>query len=184
MVEDMQPAATSSSNLKVECGNVCILTWWVWVFAAVLFVVFSASLQAQEIPSQKSSECPGDTVDRMGQVIARQSRAFLGKLSAAVLEENKKQVATMIHYPMSVHITDKTLQIHNSAEFTRNYERIMNASVKAVIVDEKSSRCLFSSPEGFMVGDGEVWFKEFSPGVFKIVAFNLGDSPNSDPAKP
>lgn len=37
-----------------------------------------------------------------------------------------------------------------------------------------------------MVGDGEVWFKEISPGVFKVITFNLGDVPSgrSIPATP
>lgn len=79
----------------------------------------------------------------------------------------------MLQYPLYVHIADKRFPVHSPEEFLLNYNRIVNRSVTAAILDEKSSRCLFASPEGFMVGDGEVWFKEVSPGVFRIITFNL-----------
>jgi hypothetical protein len=89
------------------------------------------------------------------------------------LRESSFQVASMLQYPLAVHIADKTSPVHNPDEFLRNYSRIVNRSVKAAILDEKSSRCLFSNPDGFMIGDGEVWFREISSAVFKIITFNL-----------
>lgn len=79
----------------------------------------------------------------------------------------------MLQYPLDAHIADKRFSVHNPGEFLLNYSRIVNRSVTAAILDEKSSRCLFPSPEGFMVGDGEVWFKEVSPGAFRIITFKL-----------
>ena len=179
----MQPVATCA-NRERQFPEVRDVSNRVRILSVVLFLGFSVALHAQAVPSGGGSGCPGDTVDRMGEEIAKQSRAFLGKLSKAVQEDDKKRVASMLHYPVNVHIADKTFPVHNPEEFMRNYGRIVNRSVKAKLLDEKSSRCLFSSPEGFMVGDGEVWFKEFSPGVFKVFTFNLGDSPNGDALKP
>ena len=115
--------------------------------------------------------------------VAKRSRVFLGKLRSAVRERNKRQVASMLRYPIEVSIADKTFRVSNSEEFMRNYERIVDGSVTAAILDEKSSRCLFSNSEGFMVGDGEVWFDEVSPGVFKVIAFNVGNSPDKEVPK-
>jgi len=84
---------------------------------------------------------------------------------------------------MDVHIGDKRFPVRNQEEFLRNYGRIMNRSVKQAILDEKSSRCLFPSSEGFMVRDGEVWFKEISAGIFKVVIFNLGAVPSGNPGR-
>jgi hypothetical protein len=109
----------------------------------------------------------------MGPEVAKQARDFLGKLRNAVQRNEKKQVASMVRYPISIHFADKTTVIRNSDEFTRNYRRIVSDSVKAEIIDEKSSRCLFANSQGFMVGDGEFWFQEFPQGVFKIVTFNV-----------
>lgn len=114
----------------------------------------------------------------MGAAVATQARTFLVKLGKAVQEDDEKQVASMVHYPIKVHAGDRTFVVHDPEEFMRNYERIVNRSVKAKNLDENSSRCLFSNRGGFMVGDGEVWFKEFSAGVFKVVTFNLADLPD------
>jgi hypothetical protein len=171
------------SDTKRECNGEDVRNAIGLVFMAVLLGV-SGSLPAQAIPRPAQAECPGDTVDRMGVGIAKESRDFLGKLSDAVERGDKKQVASMVHYPISVHSAEKTVVIHNPEEFVRDYGHLMNDSVKAKITDKKSSRCLFANSQGFMVGDGEVWFKEFSRGVFKIIAFNLGGSPSGDPPKP
>jgi hypothetical protein len=150
---------------------------------AVLFVLVLLQASgnvpfAQNPQGNGDTECAGDTVDIMGPEIATQSRAFLKRLAPAIRADDQEQVASMLKYPIDVHIADKKFAVHNQEEFLRDYGRIVNRSVKAVILDEKSSRCLFSSPEGFMVGDGEVWFKEISPGVFKVITFNLGDVPS------
>ena len=143
------------------------------IFATTLIVGASTGLPHQTTPPSGQAECAGDTVDRMGPEVAKQARDFLGKLRNAVQRNEKKQVASMVRYPISIHFADKTTVIRNADEFTRNYRRIVSDSVKAEIIDEKSSRCLFANSQGFMVGDGEVWFQEFPQGVFKIITFNV-----------
>ena len=137
----------------------------------------------QSIPSGGDSECAGDTVDRMGPEIASQSRAFLERLGKVVQADDERQVASMLQYPIDVHIADKKFPVHNPQEFLKNYSRIVNPSIKAAILSAKSSRCLFANSEGFMVGDGEVWFREISPGIFKVITFNLGDVPSGSSRK-
>ena len=61
----------------------------------------------------------------------------------------------MLRDPIEVSIADNIFRVNNSEEFMRNYERIVDGSMTAAILNEKSSRCLFSNSEGFMVG--EVW---------------------------
>jgi hypothetical protein len=155
-----------------------------FIFAMVLLLGISERLQAQAIPRPGQAECPGDTVDRMGPEVAQEARDFLGKLRNAVERGDKKQVASMLRYPIRVHFPDKTVVMHNSEEFARNYGRIVNDSVKAKIIDETSSRCLFANSQGFMVGDGEVWFDEFSHGVLKIITFNVAGSSKGHASKP
>jgi len=108
----------------------------------------------------------------MGPEIATQSRAFLAKLKAAVQARDKSKVSQMVSYPLQVNRSSKTIHIKNREEFVRRYDTIVNAIVSAKIIDEASSRCLFSNSQGFMIGDGEVWFKGLSPGVFKIITIN------------
>jgi len=108
----------------------------------------------------------------MGPEIARQSRDFLAKLKAAVQVNDRAKVASMILYPLEVNMRSEKLHVGDRKTFLARYGHIINAQVRAKILDEKSSRCLFSNPQGFMVGDGEVWFREFASGVFKIVTIN------------
>lgn len=108
----------------------------------------------------------------MGPEIANQSRAFLATLKAAVQANDRAKVASMILYPLAVNMGNKKLHVDDRKAFLRQYRLIIDAQVRAEILDEKSSRCLFANPQGFMVGNGEVWFRELARGEFKIVAIN------------
>jgi hypothetical protein len=78
----------------------------------------------------------------------------------------------MVHFPLKVNSPNENVRIRDRDEFVHKYEQIINGRVRAKILDEKSSRCLFANSKGFMVGDGEVWFAETIPGVFKIIIIN------------
>jgi hypothetical protein len=179
----MQPVTIRHDSWQAAFSAVRDMGRGARVLLVILFLGISVPLYSQVLSSEKAAGCPGDTVDRMGAAIAKRSRAFLRKLRSAVREGNKRQVASMLRYPIDVSIADKIFRVNNPEEFMHNYERIVDGSVKAAILDEKPSRCLFSNSEGFMVGDGEVWFDEVSPGVFKVITFNLGNSPDEDVAK-
>src|SRR6185312_10492532 len=111
--------------------------------------------------SQLSTECDGDTVDRMGSDLARESREFLKQLKTAALSNRKTKVAGMVHYPLKVFVDNSMHQIRSPAEFVSDYERIVTPHVKKALLDQ-SVKCLFGNTDGFMVGDGEIWFTEVS----------------------
>src|SRR5215469_7159090 len=71
---------------------------------------------AQNNQGSGDSECAGDTVDRMGPDIATRSRAFLERLGKAVQADDQSQVASMLQYPIYVHIADKRFHVHNPEE--------------------------------------------------------------------
>lgn len=121
--------------------------------------------------------CPGDTVDQLGPQIAKESRAFVASLKAATDANDRKAVSSMIRYPLAVHIGDRTFRALTLEEFLHEYDRIMNSAVRKAIDDPQSSKCLFFSPQGFMIGNGEVWFQKVSEGVYKVLSVNLGAVP-------
>jgi hypothetical protein len=123
--------------------------------------------------------CPGDTVDQLGPQIAKESRAFISNLKAATDANDRKAVSSMIQYPLAVDIGDRTFRAHTRAEFLHEYDRIMNSGVRKAIDDPQSSRCLFFSSQGFMIGAGEVWFQRVSTGEYKVITINLGAVPAS-----
>ena len=67
-------------------------------------------------------------------------------------------------------------------EFLHNHDRVMNRAVRKAIADPQSSK--FFSPDGFMIGDGEVWFQKSSAGMYKVIAINLGAVPAGNTAPP
>jgi hypothetical protein len=118
--------------------------------------------------------CPADTVDQLGPQLAKESRAFVASLKAATDANDRKAVSSMIRYPLAVHIGDRTFRAHTPEEFLHEYDRIVNSAVRKAIGDPQSLKCLFFSPQGFMIGNGEVWFQKVSEGVYKVLYINLG----------
>jgi hypothetical protein len=128
--------------------------------------------------------CSGDTVDQLDPQIAKESRAFVASLKAATETNDRTSVSSMIRYPLAVHIGDRTFRVHTPEEFLHNYDRVMNRAVRKAIADPQSSKCLFFSPDGFMIGDGEVWFQKSSAGMYKVITVNLGAVPAPNAATP
>jgi hypothetical protein len=128
--------------------------------------------------------CSGDTVDQLGPQVAKESRAFVASLKAATDANDRTVVSSMIRYPLAVHIGDRTFRVHTPEEFLHEYDRIMNRAVRKAIADPQSSKCLFFSLDGFMIGDGEVWFQKSSAGEYKVITVNLGAVPTPNAATP
>ena len=72
-----------------------------------------------------------------------------------------------MRFPLRVSTSKKRLEINDREEFLYNYDQILTLKVKAKIGDEMSSKCLFANWQGFMVGDGKVWFTELSSRTFR-----------------
>ena len=89
----------------------------------------------------------------------------------------------MVRFPLRVVTPKKRLVIKNREEFLYNYDHVLTAKVKAKIEDEMSSKCLFANWQGYMVGDGQVWFTEMTSGTLKIITFSIDEdfSPQHPP---
>jgi len=123
------------------------------------------------------SQCPGDTVDQLGSQAATESRGFVARLKTAIDANDSIKVSRMIRYPLAVHLGEQTFRVHTPKEFLHEYDRIMNRAVRTTIDDPQSSKCLFSTHNDFMIGNGEVWFRKMPAGVYKVIAINLGAVP-------
>jgi hypothetical protein len=142
-----------------------------YVVVPVFLLCMLCSPGSAQTPENAATGCKGDTVDRMGPEIASQSRAFLGGLQAAVRADDLTKVARMVQYPLKVIVGDKRLRIKSRAVFLRDYAKIMTPHVKKML-DEQTAQCLFGNSQGFMVGDGEIWFTEMEKGVHRIISVN------------
>ena len=151
---------------------------------AIFFIHPSVSSGQLTASGGQETACPGDTVDQLDPQIAKGSRTFVASLRAATEANDRISVSSMIRYPLAVHIGDRTFRIHTPEEFLHNYDRVMNRSIRKAIADPQSSKCLFFSSGGFMIGDGEVWFQQSSAGVYKVITVNLGAVPSPNAAAP
>lgn len=133
--------------------------------------------QPDKTAAESDAACAGDTVDQLGLQAARDSRAFVARLKSATDSDNRTAVSAMVRYPLAVHIGDRTFRVHSPEEFLREYDRIISAAVRKAIDDPQSSKCLFFSSDGFMIGNGEVWFQKMPTGAYKVIAINLGAVP-------
>jgi hypothetical protein len=154
-----------------------------FIVATYFLAVFFPPAFAQSKDAGADSECRGDTVDRLGPEKARLSRAFLSELKSAVELDQRSRVANMMRFPLRVVTPKKRLEIRDREEFLYNYDHILTAKVKAKIGDGMSSKCLFANWQGFMVGDGEVWFTEISSRTFRVITINTEEdfSPRQPP---
>jgi hypothetical protein len=155
-----------------------------FLVGACLVAVFLPVAFGQSKDASAGSECGGaTTVDGLGPEKAKLARAFLSELKSAVEQDQRSKVANMIRFPLKVGTPKKRFVIKDREEFLYNYDHILTAKVKAKIGDEMSSKCLFANWQGYMVGDGEVWFTEMTSGALKIISFNIDEdfSPQHPP---
>jgi hypothetical protein len=163
------------------CRKIYHISRYFIVATCFLTVLFSPVF-AQSKDASADSKCPGEMVDRLGPEKAKPPRAFLSELKSAVELGQRSKVANMMRFPLLVATPQKRLEIGDREEFLYNYDHILTPKVKAKIGDEMSSRCLFVNWQGFMVGDGEVWFKEISSGTFRVIS--IGTEEDFSPRQP
>jgi hypothetical protein len=143
--------------------------------AALLALTFAVPVAAL---AGTQKQCGGsDTVDKAGPAIAQSSRHFVAEMQSLVKADDRQAIARLIDYPLLVnrsvgtHVTHA--RIRNRQQFLANYDRIFNAKVKAAILDPKSIACLFNNDQGFMIGDGQLWFqKPVGSSAYKVFSIN------------
>ncbi len=78
----------------------------------------------------------------------------------------------MVSYPMTQIHNGKPVKIATRARLLSQFDQIFTPQVRSKIASQ-SSRCLFGTALGAVIGDGEVWFTQNSAnGPFKIITVN------------
>jgi hypothetical protein len=119
----------------------------------------------------------------MGTDIALKSRIFLRHLQDAVRNGDKSQIARMTQYPLKVFSGNDTILVRDRKQLISTYNDVFVESVRRRILDDKASRCLFANAQGFMIGNGELWFTQFGNDDFKIISINTTEYPDSPKQK-
>jgi len=87
---------------------------------------------------------------------------FLGALQAAIRSDKPAAVADLVVFPLRV---DKPAQkgfVRTRGEFVRSYASIFTPEVRTAVLKQGPSE-LFRNWQGFMIGNGEVWFAGVCP---------------------
>lgn len=96
---------------------------------------------------------------------------FSKEIKSYIKSGNKKELAELIQYPISVTIHNANKTINNSEEFIQSYEDIITDHFKYKI-DVSYTRYLFSNDMGIMMGNGDIWFNSLKGKGLKIIAIN------------
>lgn len=126
--------------------------------------------------SDKETDARLDTL--MGADSHGQYHQFFNKLQKAVKEKDKKTVAEMVDYPITVTVSHKETDIADSRAFVQAYDSVFTDRLVNIILHQTYAD-LFVNSTGVMVGEqGEVWFsglcsvKDCSKFDIKIMQIN------------
>jgi hypothetical protein len=125
--------------------------------------VLAQDQAAPAAPAASSGPCTQQTVDFFGKAEGIEYRYWMLRLQKAVKEDDRKQVAEFILYPMVWNRKDGTVQIKNRGEFLKNYDEIFTAELKGKIATQ-NVKCLPGDDEGASVGGGELRYSKFANG--------------------
>jgi hypothetical protein len=81
---------------------------------------------------------------------------FFTDLKKAVSAGDKKAVAAMVDYPITVSIGGKDVKIKSGKDLVSHYDHIFSDKIVAA-VEKQTYAALFANDQGIMIGDGEIW---------------------------
>lgn len=89
--------------------------------------------------------------------------AFFHQVQAALRQNEPKQVAQFIYFPLRADIHGHLRIIHTRTEFAANYPAIFTAARRKAIVESRDSEVWWRD-QGYSIRNGVIWFDDFMPG--------------------
>ncbi|NEX15999.1 MAG: hypothetical protein C1943_05015 [Halochromatium sp.] len=86
-----------------------------------------------------------------------ETRSFLTKLKHAVAKDDRKAVAAMSDYPITVAVGADAITLDSPGQFVARYADFMTQALRALIA-ETTLEDLFANAQGAMLGNGALWF--------------------------
>lgn len=88
-----------------------------------------------------------------------EGRALLARLEYAVGGSHRAEVAALLENPVRVNWqVDDSRMLNTPADFIGHYDRIVYDRTKRAIRESRGEE-LFHNAEGYMIGDGAIWFE-------------------------
>lgn len=102
--------------------------------------------------------------------------AFFQKLQMAVKAGDKAQLASMVSYPLRTSQHGQRVQIRNRQQLLQAYSQVFKPAVECAIKAAKPS-AVWGNYQGFMVGNGVIWWDQIIPASVKNPQPNSGKYP-------
>jgi hypothetical protein len=92
------------------------------------------------------------------------------KLQTALADDNRKQVAEMLNYPISVRSASHSLTLRTREDTMRQYDFVFPLKIRRVVAEQRIPK-LFPQSDGVSFGDGNIWISQPSQsGPFKVTS--------------
>jgi hypothetical protein len=93
---------------------------------------------------------------------------FVMRLRSLIQGDKRAEIAQVISFPLRVSGKGR---VANKEQFLKHYDRIFDSTVRQSVLTQDEN-CLFGNWQGFMTGNGSIWFDADETGKVKIHAIN------------
>lgn len=117
--------------------------------------------------------------------------AFFHRVQTALRNNNRRQIAAMVNYPLQTTLGRERTRIRSRDELLAHFDQIFNPEVRCAVL-ATTDKDVWGNDQGFMVGNGAIWFDAILPNTpspnpnakypFKIKTVNHGTEPTCKPA--
>ena len=139
----------------------------------LLIACGSSVLFGQEMPPTQPA-CSASNLGEENPATAKLIQEFWRAFDNALKHDDKKQIAVMIDYPLSVAFSSgRVLEVRSQRQFLREYERVFPKSYKRMLL-RYSAECINRvGVNGFSIAHGQIWFDRYPSGAVKIFSINV-----------
>lgn len=88
--------------------------------------------------------------------------AFFHHFQGALQRNDRDEVARLIEYPLLARLHNRKVRIRTKGDLLANFDAVFDKGVRCVVMHAKD-KDVWGNSHGFTVGEGAVWFDDFSP---------------------
>jgi len=149
-VHSAKPAAMSPRAGVI----LTVMSSWSIRFVAVVLLAVPAKLFSAE------GNCA--TGGKPARPDCSRAIAFFSEFQTAFRDNDRKKVAGLIEYPLLTSLRGKRVSIRGAAELLSHYDEIFDGGVRCAVLGA-NAKSVWGNWQGFMIGNGEIWFDGIIP---------------------
>ena len=87
---------------------------------------------------------------------------FFHRVQDALRRNDRTEISELIEYPLLIRLHGKKHLIKTRRELLDNFNQIFDSQVRCAVI-QSTDKDVWGNSHGFMVGNGAIWFDDFSP---------------------